>query len=350
VLCVPLVAKGAVVGLVYLENARVRGAFTTERCRTVEVLGAQAAVSLENARLFDKLRGALERQVELTSAHARFVPHTFLEMLGRHSIVDVRLGDHVRGEASILFLDIRGFTLLIEKLGPDEAITFINAFLSRMEPTVQASGGFVDSYVGDAVMAVFDRGPGAAIDAAIAMTRALHDWTGINGTAPVRFGIGIATGELTFGTIGAANRLKCGVIGDTVNLAARIEGLTKHYGLDLLITEETHRTLPDPGRYQIREVDLVTVVGRKTPVKLYEVFDTDPESLRVQKARTATDIAEGLALYRSGDIPRALEVFQGCCAVSPDDPLARTLMLRCQRERERVHGPEWSGIERITQK
>jgi len=349
VLCVPLVAKGAVVGLVYLENARVRGAFTTERCRTVEVLGAQAAVSVENARLFDRLRGALERQVELTSAHARFVPHSFLEMLGRPSIADVRLGDHVRGAASILFLDIRGFTPLIEKLGPDQAITFINAFLSRMEPAVQAGGGFVDSYVGDAVMAVFDRGAGAAIDAALAMKRALKGWPE-SGTAPVRFGIGIATGELTFGTIGAANRLKCGVIGDTVNLASRIEGLTKRYGLDLLITEETYQALPDPGRYQIREVDLVAVVGRMTPVKLYEVFDADADALRVQKAKTAAEIAEGLALYRAGDMTRALAVFKSCSAVSPDDPLAQTLVLRCQREREHAHGPEWSGIERFTQK
>ncbi|MEQ1909711.1 MAG: AAA family ATPase, partial [Vicinamibacterales bacterium] len=294
VLCVPLITKGTTIGLAYLENARVRGAFTTERCRTVEVLGAQAAVSLENARLFDKLRAALERQVELTSAHARFVPHTFLEMLGRPSIADVRLGDHVRGEASILFLDIREFTQRIEDLGPDDAIKFINAFLLRVEPAVQASGGFVDSYVGDAVMAVFDRGPGAAIDAAIAIVRALRAWTSTdegNGAAPVRVGIGIATGELTFGTIGAANRLKCGVIGDTVNLASRLEGLTKHYGLDLLITEETHRALPDASHYQIREVDLITVAGRKTPVRLYEVFDADPEPLCVQKARTAVDIA-----------------------------------------------------------
>jgi class 3 adenylate cyclase len=259
----------------------------------------------------------------------------------------------VRGAASILFLDIRGYTRLIEELGPDAAIRFINTFLSYIEPAVQAGGGFVDSYIGDAVMAVFDRGPAAAIDAAITMTRGLHEWASISaptGVAAVRIGIGIAAGELTFGTIGTANRLKCGVIGDAVNLASRVEGLTKHYGLGLLITQEAYRALPDPSRYQVREVDLVTVAGRNTPVGLYEVFDADPESLRVQKARTAADVAAGLALYRSGDIPGAMEVFQRCCVLAPDDPHARALVQRCRRERDVEHGPDWRGIERITMK
>ena len=349
VLCVPLLAKGEVTGVAFLENSRLRGAFTPERCETIAVLGAQAAVSVENAHLFDELRGALERQVELTSAHARFVPHSFLEMMNRPSIADVKLGDHVQAEASILFSDIRGFTRLVESMEPAEAIDFINSYLSRMEPAVQAGGGFVDSYIGDAVMAVFDRGPEAAINAGIEMIRGLREWTRsrtqVDGT-PIRIGVGIATGEMMFGTIGAANRLKCGVIGDPVNLASRVEGLTKTYNLGLLITQGTYRALPEPEKFQIREVDLVTVVGRAAPVRLMEVFDADAPDLRAQKARTADDVARGLRLYRSGAMDQAMEIFQQCRAMAPDDTLIPILLQRCQRASALAADPEWDGVER----
>lgn len=352
-LCAPLLSKGEVVGIVYLENAQVLGAFTAERCATVQTLGTQAAVSIENAQLYDELRTSLERQVELTSAHARFVPHHFLETIGRPSITDVKLGDHVQAEASILFSDIRGFTSLVEAMEPADAIEFINTYLSKMEPAVQAGGGFVDSYVGDAVMAVFDRGPEAALDAAITMMRDLRAWTRrreAEGHIPIRIGIGIASGEMIFGTIGAANRMKCGVIGDTVNLAARIEGLTKHYNLGLLISQGTYRTLPDPDRYLIREVDLVTVVGREAPVRLFEVFDADPRAVRDQKLRVREDVARGLRLYRSGAIDQAAELFQQCRAVAPDDPLLLMLTERCRRHADLARDPEWTGIERIERK
>ncbi|EGV20545.1 AAA family ATPase [Thiocapsa marina] len=350
ILCVPLLSKGDVVGMVYLENAGVRGAFSADRCVTVETLGAQAAVSIENARLYDSLRSSLERQAELTFAHARFVPHQFLETLGRPSIGDIKLGDHVLTKASILFSDIRGFTSLLEGMAPVDAIQFINTYLSRMEPAVLAEGGFIDNYVGDAIMAVFDRGADASIRAGIAMLRSLGDWArtpDLQGQSPIRIGVGIATGEMIFGTIGAANRLKCGVVGDTVNLAARIEGLTKHYGLGLLIGGNTYASLDDPERYLIREIDLVTVAGREAPVRLYEVFDADPEPLREQKLRTREALSDGLRLYRAGDDDQATRTFGRCRDLAPDDPLPLLLTERCGRNRACSAGPARDGIERI---
>ncbi|MEM9140783.1 MAG: adenylate/guanylate cyclase domain-containing protein, partial [Pseudomonadota bacterium] len=292
-------------------------------------------------------RSALRRQVELTSAHARFVPRSFLQVLDRPSIDQIELGDHVLSEASILFSDIRGFTAMVEDMGPAEAIEFINAYLSRMEPAVQEGGGFVDSYIGDAVMAVFDRGPEPAITAALAMTRGLRAWTRANDTGrPIRIGIGIATGEIMFGTIGAANRMKCGVIGSTVNLASRIEEMTKRYGLGLLITQGTYRALPDPARFQIREVDLVSVVGREAPVRLFEVFDADPKNLREQKRRTAASVSRGLRLYRQGAVDQALELFEQCALIAPDDPLIPIMVGRCRRTHDLARDPAWDGVDR----
>jgi class 3 adenylate cyclase len=352
-LCVPLRARGEVSGIVYLENDRVRGAFHLQRCVTVETLGAQAAVSIENARLYDSLRGSLETQVQLTHAHARFVPHQFLETLGRPSIADIKLGDHVQAKASILFSDIRGFTSLVEGMNPVEAIRFINTYLSKMEPAVVAGGGFVDSYVGDAVMAVFDRGADAAVSAGIEMLRSLGEWQRMReaaGEPLIRIGVGIATGDMIFGTIGAANRLKCGVIGDTVNLAARIETLTKRYGLGLLIAGRTRKALADPARYLIREVDLVTVAGREAPVRLHEVFDADPPHLRDQKLATRESIARGLALYREGAWDAAQALFAGCETQAPDDPLPALLGERCRWRLGSASSAEWNGIERIAEK
>ncbi|MEM7059226.1 MAG: AAA family ATPase [Pseudomonadota bacterium] len=351
VLCVPLLAKGDLTGVVYLENAKVRGAFTPERCTTITVLGAQAAVSVENARLFDELRGALNRQVELTSAHARFVPHSFLQVLNRPSIDQIELGDHVLSEASILFSDIRGFTARVESMGAAEAIEFINAYLSRMEPAVQDVGGFVDSYIGDALMAVFDRGPEHAITSALAMIRGLRAWSRADDPDnPIKIGIGIATGEIMFGTIGAANRMKCGVIGSTVNLASRVEEMTKRYGLGLLITQGTYRTLPNPDLFQIREVDLVTVVGREAPVRLFEVYDADPKHLREQKRRTSDAVSRGLRMYRSGAVDQALEIFEQCASISPDDPLIPVMLDRCRRARGLAKDPKWDGADRAAER
>ena len=354
VLCVPLTARGFVIGVIYLENTVLRGAFPPERARMAEVLGSQAAISLQNARLLQRQQELLERQVDMTSAHARFVPHTFLNMLGRPSINEVRLGDFVRAQSSILFIDIRGFTPLIETMPPDRVIGFINTFLSRIEPAVRGRGGFIDSIIGDAVMAVFQYGPEDALEAALTMLRALQGWHSDGalgpGVAPVQVGIGIATGELIFGTIGAANRLKCGVLGDTVNLASRIEGLTKHYGVRCLITDETFRALPNPDRFLIREVDRVAVVGRKAPVVIYDVYDTDPAPLRDQKRDTAPMLALGLAQYRAGDLGAARASFADCVARAPSDPVAQVLLEQCQTGPAPKGADPWSGITHMKTK
>lgn len=327
VLCAPMKMRGKVIGVVYLENPHLRGAFSPSQARMAEVLAAQAAVALDNARLLQQMRGLLERQVDMTSAHARFVPHAFLDLLGRASLLDVQLGDHVRGQASILFADMRGFTPLLEAMPPDQVLDFVNGFLARIEPAIRDNGGFIDSIIGDAVMAVFQNGN--APIAATAVQRALQTFAPVQGKS-LRVGIGIATGELILGTIGVANRLKCGVLGDTVNLAARIEELTKTYGLGCLITDTTLAILPDASQHAIRPVDLVTVRGRQTPVQLYEVFDTDPLDLKAQKTRTIPQITKGLAALQAEDLPKAAALFAKAATLAPQDPLAAYLLARCK--------------------
>ncbi|MBC7172651.1 MAG: GAF domain-containing protein, partial [Polyangiaceae bacterium] len=315
ILCAPLLRSGRLMGLVFLENSLMPRAFNERRVRVLEILCGQAAASLENARLYQQLERTLEAQVKLTTAHSRFVPHQFLKALDRDQIVDVALGDHALKEMSILFSDIRGFAQHMERLTPAQGIDFINTYLSRMEPPILAHGGFVDSYVGDAIMALFDTSPERAVAAALGMLEALSQLNRSRaraGDRPIRMGIGINTGPLMLGTIGGRNHLKCGVIGDSVNVGARVEALTKQYGVTLLVSGATFDRIPDPSLYRHRMIERVRVVGRETPVTLYELFDADPAEERDAKEAILPRFSEALERYYARDFEEAAKLFEQC--------------------------------------
>lgn len=229
------------------------------------------------ARSFDSMRGAVRRTIldlkQTNLSIERFVPHAFLSIIGKPSIVEVELGDNKRERMSILFSDIRRFTTLSEAMTPDENFAFINAYLERMGPVIRDHGGFIDKYIGDAIMALF---PGAddAVRAGLAMLGALDSFNDVRraaGLDPIAIGVGINTGLLMLGTIGERDRMDGTVIADAVNLAARVESLTKDYGAPLLISEYTLHELADPAAYDIRPVDVVVVKGKTKPVGIYAV-------------------------------------------------------------------------------
>ena len=328
-LCVPLVGHDDVLGAACIEIGD-DGAREGAREGAAAIV-AQAAAALENATNVQRLRAALDDQVELTSAHARFVPHAFLEVIGRPSIAQVRLGDHQQRPASVLFSDIRGFTARLEALAPEDAMTFVNGYLSLMEPFVQENGGFIDSYVGDAVMAVFDRGPEAAVRAASAMNKALRKWRGVKGaelSEPLRIGVGIASGDLIFGTLGAANRMKCGVVGDVVNLAARIEGLTTGYGCAVLATRESVAALPPDLERWTRLAGWTHVKGREAPVCLAEIFHAEPDEERERK-RATRDVLRRFTDAQDTNRPEeARAAIADAAKRFPEDALVRALHAR----------------------
>jgi predicted ATPase/class 3 adenylate cyclase/tRNA A-37 threonylcarbamoyl transferase component Bud32 len=353
VLSLPLMSQGRLKGVLYLENEIVAGAFTAERVEVLLLLSTQAAISLENAGLYAELRSALEAQVRLTEAHKRFVPHEFLHSLGHRGIADVALGDSVQKEMSILFSDMRDFTSLVERLSPEENIAFINQYLGYMEPAVLANGGFVDGYIGDAIMALFEGGADGALRAGTDMLRALREFNRARtkaGAPPCRIGIGINTGVLTLGTIGGTARIKCGVIGDSVNLAARVESITKTYRVALLISDDTYARLADPARYGIRHVDRVRVVGRSRPVTLYEVFDADESPWTERKLAYAASYAEAVEAYYARDFSAARGRFEHCLAALPEDPVLLLYRARCERYQVRPPGVDWDGTEELSHK
>lgn len=210
----------------------------------------------------------IQKLSQLNLSLSRFLPREFLQLLGKTSIEEVNLGDQTKREMTILFADIRKFTTISEQISSEEAFILLNDYLGRMEPLIQRHSGFIDKYIGDGIMALFPNQPQDAVKAAIAMLEVLEQPT--NPSLPaLQIGIGIHTGSSLLGTVGGQNRMETTVIGDTVNLASRVESLTKFYGVRLLITEETYQFCQD---LTVREIDRVTVRGRTKPTTLYEVL------------------------------------------------------------------------------
>ncbi|YAF96759.1 MAG: AAA family ATPase [Nodularia sp. CChRGM 3473] len=328
ILCTPLINQGKLAGIVYLENNLTTGAFTPDRLELLNLLSAQAAISIENARLYTDLAA-------LNKAYERFVPRQFLQFLNKQSIIDVELGDQVQREMSVLFTDIRAFTTLSESMTPAENFQFINSYLSHMEPIIIENNGFIDKYIGDAIMALFAGDADDAVQAGIAMLQTLATYNEerqARGYLPIQIGIGINTGSLILGTVGGLNRMDSTVISDAVNLAARIEGLTKTFNTPLLITDQTFERLQNRDRYGIRVVGQVKVKGKTNAVTVHEVFAADPPKVRAGKTATLEVFARALACYEQQEFTAAAEYFQDCLQQNPWDQVAQMYLNHCQSE------------------
>lgn len=285
------------------------------------------------------LEAALDAQVQLTEATARFVPHQFLQLLDKESIVDIELGETVEQEMSILFADIRSFTTLSEQMSMEDNVTFINDYLSHMEPAIIENRGFIDKYIGDGIMALFHGSADDALQAGVTMLKRLEQFNAIRqqqGRGKIAIGIGINTGKLMLGTVGGQSRMDSTAIGDAVNLASRLEGLTKEYGLPLLISEQTWLKLANPERYAIRPIDKTQVKGKLELVTVYEVFEIDDTSLKEGKAATRLLFEEARQLYQQQAFKEAAIRFSDCLDRNPRDRAARILLNRCQQQQSSV--------------
>lgn len=272
---------------------------------------------------------------ELNQSLFRFVPRQFLQLLDKKSIIDVQLGDQTFKEMSVLFSDIRDFTTLSESLTPSENFKFINSYLSCMEPAIIENNGFIDKYIGDEIMALFNGCADDAVKAGIAM---LHQLTQYNqnraksGYVPIKIGIGINTGSLMLGTIGGASRMDSTVISDTVNLASRLEELTKDYGVSLLISHHTFSQLKDANHYSFRLIDRLKVRGKSLAVSVYEIFDADLPEIREYKLMTKTAFEKAILYYNLGDFAQGASLMENCLNLNPKDSVARMYLTRCQSQ------------------
>jgi len=307
-------------------------------------------ISRNTSFTFNENNRLTENLIMTNLAYSRFVPGEFLQHLDLKSIIDIQMGDSVRKYFSILFLDIRGFTALAEKMKTADTVNFLNDFFGRMLPNIQDNGGFIDKYIGDAILALF---PGAvdytlkgAVDMYLELNR-LNEERSISGAPPIRMGIGIDYGEVILATIGHSDRMETTVIGDTVNLASRVENLTKTYGVSLIVTNHFYRQLKRKESLNIREIDQVRVRGKEQTVLLYEVFDVDPPETIENKKRIDTQFRQGLQAYRDGRFEEALKLFRLCSHICPTDTVTALYIQRCERYIANPPGDEWHGVSRV---
>ena len=275
-----------------------------------------------------------EKLFQLNQAFSRFVPREFLQFLDKQSIVDVQLGEAVQKEMSVLFSDIRDFTSFSERMTPEDNFKFINSYLSRMGPVISEHQGFIDKYIGDAIMALFSGNADNAVKAAIAMLQKLADYNqhrAASGYASIQIGIGINTGSLMLGTVGGQSRMDTTVISDAVNLASRLESLTKNYGVSLLISQQTLVRLDNPTEYSIRFIERTKVKGKSKAVAVFEVFDGDEPDMKQAKLATKAIFEEGLFLYYQQAFSAAAKRFADVLSINSKDRVAQIYLERCRK-------------------
>ncbi len=285
---------------------------------------------------------------EINNSYYRFVPKQFLDFLNKKDITDIHLGDQVQKEMTVMFSDIRSFTEISENLNPRENFNFINHYLGYMEPIISHNHGFIDKYIGDAIMALFPDSPDDAIDAAIEMRVKLDEFNEdliLNGKKPIDSGIGLNTGNLMLGIVGGKGRLEGTVISDHVNLASRLEGLTKRYGSSIIISQDTLIKLKHPENYHYRFLDNVKVKGKRNSVNIFEILDGEQKELREAKMATNKDFSSSLQLYRGRDFKQALIMFQEILLKSPEDKACELYIKRCKSFLEKGVPEDWDGSE-----
>ncbi len=308
--------------------------YMTKPFQIDEVL-ARIKTHLELYRLQQELEQRVEDRTaelaRLNAAYDRFVPHEFLQFLGRDSIVDLTLGDHVQRHMSILFSDIRDFTAMSEEMSPHENFDFLIEYLGHIIPAIKKRHGFVDKYLGDGVMALFPRNADDALNAAIDIhreTAVYNKFRHTHNQQAIRIGSGLHTGNLVMGILGGDNRMQGTVISDAVNLASRLEGLTKLYGVSIIISKDTLQNLTDVTRYHTRFLDQVRIKGKKKLVAVYEVFDNDPTEVIERKLRTKAAFETGLQLYCDRHFSEASISFQHALNQNPDDAAIQRYLQR----------------------
>ncbi|MDX1960699.1 MAG: adenylate/guanylate cyclase domain-containing protein [Leptospiraceae bacterium] len=297
-------------------------------------------------RLHDETESLNSDLIVLNKATSRFVPFEFLKILEKHSITEVSLGDNVQKEMTVLFSDIRSFTTLSESMSPQENFYFINSYLNRMGPIIRNHNGFIDKYIGDAVMALFSDSPNNALESAIEMQKTVieHNVSRVKrGFIEITIGIGLHKGNLMLGTIGESERMDGTVISDAVNLASRLEGLTKYYGASIILSGQTLLSLENKEKYNYRFIDKVIVKGKKETVDLYEFYDGEEKQAIELKNSSKTKFSEALDAYIQGDFSYAKLILESILQVY-NDGAAKLYLTRCNYYLEKGKPEDWNGI------
>jgi len=281
----------------------------------------------------------------LRSTMARFLPKEITDKLLQQ---DQSLGGSLQN-ATVLFSDIRRFTGFSERNGPQETVRMLNAYFSVMYEQITNYKGILDKYIGDAIMAVFgvpfsnEMDANNAVHAAIQMMAELkifNETRKENDLESIEIGIGINTDEVVCGNIGSEKRMDFTVIGDGVNLAARLEGATKVYKTPVLISHQTKMALTE--EFEMRELDYLRVKGKEMPVPIYELLEIMEPSKRAKIRETLPTFKKGLGFYREQQWESAISCFSAVLEVV-DDQVSQMYIARCKDFTDQPPAENWDG-------
>jgi adenylate cyclase len=303
-----------------------------------------SALALSIARRTAKARRQAEEYAlalsETNYSLQKFVPTEFLKELGLNSVTEAELGKAKSKIMTVLFSDLRGFTTISENLSPEETFRFLNLYLSRLGPKIREYGGFIDKYIGDAIMALYTGSSADALDSALAMIHEIKKIVNSKENIPVSLGIGIHKGPVIMGTIGEEKRFEATVISDTVNLTSRIESFTKALGVDILVTSVSYLELREDQKKFTRWVGSFMVKGKQQDIHLYEVFTLDEEELREKKLKFKNAIHETIhKLIKTKNIDIAIDSLNQILLESKNDSVVQWWVSHLETSIEKRRSP-----------
>jgi adenylate cyclase len=303
----------------------------------------EAAVSKAMLTTADEAR-------RLQQTFQKFVPRQFVEHFAKGGADSLALGYADEDEVAIMFCDIRGFTRLSEEMSPQQLMNFLNSYFLRMNAPIHDNFGFIDKFIGDAIMALFDHPNGLISDKAADSVRAALDLQKAlrlynhhrakSGYAPVRNGIGLNVGPVVLGTVGSEDRMDTTVLGDTVNVAQRIESLTTYFGADILASRELVHSASEQTEFAHRTLDKVILKGKKKCVEIVEIYQHLSEPEIIIRNATRNVIIEGIKLRNSADFNGAIKLFKQAQANHPNDPVFMHHIKTCEALQYEI---DWDG-------
>jgi len=352
----PLKVKHHTLGLVILGHTEALE-YTAADLKLLTTIALQSATAIESAHLYQKgLKEVQDREEAIRKIHdasQKFVPSEFIKSLGKAKITEVFLGDLAEREVTVVFVDIRGFTTLSEGMSPTDNFLFVNAFNNRMGPVIRKNRGFIMQYLGDGFMALFPAGSQDAMTASVEMHKVLQEYNrerAARDRLPVKIGVGMQNGKLIMGITGDNERLDAAIISDTVNTAARIEGLSKHYGTSILLTQECRDSLTNPEAFDFRYLGRVQLKGKKRPIDLYECINGDEGDLQKHKLTNLGTFDQAMELYFNKEFAMAAVTFQQIVKLNPEDQPAKLFLNRSARLITQELEDNWKGVETMTTK
>ena len=283
----------------------------------------------------------------------KFVPKQFVHHFSKEGKQQLELGQADEDDVAILFCDIRGFTTLSESMLPQELMNFLNSYFLRMSEPIHRHSGFIDKFIGDAIMSLFDHPGGSpqakaqdALQAAIDLRKTINIYNqhrSDSGYPPIDIGIGIHFGPVILGTIGSHVRMDTTVIGDSVNIAYRLETLTPCYNVNIIVSSQLLDTSEAKQRFTHRLLDWVRVKGKKNPVEIYEILAHLPEHEQMRKLSTGSLIEAGIAARKVKDWDTAIAHFSEAQLLDKHDKVLQHHLSQCHTLRKKALPEGWDG-------